>query len=415
MPMKKKASRVLAAIDAQQWLISDEWMETFRAIAERENDLDAFLLNKELSAEMNDVSALLTTHDGHIEGTSAVKRGNTAVIPIIGPIFPRANIMTNISGGTSVEMIARDTQIAKSKGLDVLLYVSSPGGAVEGISEYAQMIAGLDAVAYVSGYCTSAAYWIASQCSSIIVGDTAVVGNIGVKSGRPTGDDDSVVSDNAPNKIMTEKSVKGIVNDIESVFLSAVASGRNTTVEDVAQNFGKGGVFVGQKAVDARLADGVSTLEALLNLSANQARETYRKPEMAMTQEEKDQHAQELAALQAKLDAETARADKAEADAQTSEDAPTAERQRINAILASAPDKPKAAMSIAMNTSLSVEEATAALAGMQAETAEQTADPLQAAMNGTNPSISDDGTSDEPSEEAQVASSWDSIIKGVAA
>lgn len=402
-------------IQAQQWLINDDWLETIMTIAARENDIDSFLANKELLSELNDPTALLASHDGVIAGTSAVKRDNWAIIPVMGPIFPRANMFTQISGGASIEMIARDTRVAMDNGLDPVLYISSPGGVVEGVSDYGKMLADTNAVAFVSGNCTSAAYWLASQCQSIMISDTAVMGNIGVKGPNPKGDDDSIVSDNAPNKKMTAGMVKGMVNDIETVFLQAVADGRGTTVDDVKENFGKGGVFVGKKAVDARLADGVTTLEALLTLSANQARETYRKPEMAMTQEEKDAHAAELSAMQAKIDAANTKAETAEQALEAAGSKETEERARISAIIAAAPDKPQAAMTMAMKTSLSVEDATAALADMPVET-KQSNDPLKAAMDGTNPDVSDDanGDNDDTESQASIDASWDDITGAAA-
>lgn len=406
MAIKKKASRVLAMIEAQQWLISEEWLQTIATIASRENDLDSFRANKALLTELNDPAALLTSHDGVIAGTNSLKRDNWAIIPVMGPIFPRANMFTEMSGGASIEMIARDTRIAISKGLDPLLYISSPGGVVEGVSEYGQMLAGTNAIAFVSGNCTSAAYWLASQCQSIMVSDTAVIGNIGVKGPNPkSGDDDSIISEHAPNKKLTAGMVKGIVNDIEAVFLQAVASGRGTTVDDVKANFGKGGVFVGEKAVYARLADGVTTLEALLSISANQARTT----QMAMTEEEIQAHAATVATLQAQLDAANTKA--ATAEAALKDEPEQAERMRICAIIESAPDKPIAAMTMAMKTSLNAEEAISALASMPVEAAMSTNDPLAAAMGGTNPLVGDDAAGDQDNNESQAAidASWDAI------
>lgn len=405
--MKTEATRALAMIEAQQWLIDDGWLETFKAIAQRENDLESFKANKEIQQLEHDPCAFMTTHEGVIEGTSAIKRGNYAVIPVIGPIFPRANLFTMISGGVSIEMLAKDTQAVVNAGLKPVIYFSSPGGVVEGVSDYGHMLAKSNSIAFVSGNCTSAAYWLASQCSTILTSDTGILGNIGVKGPNPKGEDDSLVSDNAPNKKMNAGMVKGIINDIEGVFLQAVASGRNTSVEDVRENFGRGGVFVGQKAVDARLADGVTTLEALLTISANQASEIYGKPTMT---QEKD-NAAELAAMQEQLEAANARAEAAETElaAVKGEDKSAEERQRIEAILASAPDKPKAAMSLAMKTNLPVEAATAALADMPVERAESA---LTAAMENTNPNVSDEV---EESSDDDVSASWDAVIKGVAA
>ena len=47
------------------------------------------------------------------------------------------------------------------------------------------------------------------------------------------------------------------------MFVQNVARNRGTTAEDVKMNFGKGGVFIGENAVAARLADGVMSLDEL--------------------------------------------------------------------------------------------------------------------------------------------------------
>jgi ClpP class serine protease len=51
------------------------------------------------------------------------------------------------------------------------------------------------------------------------------------------------------------------LNSLAEVFIDAVARNRGTTAEDVKQNFGQGGVFIGDKAVAANLADGVMSLD----------------------------------------------------------------------------------------------------------------------------------------------------------
>ena len=57
--------------------------------------------------------------------------------------------------------------------------------------------------------------------------------------------------------------IKKELNDLAEVFVQNVARNRGTTAEDVKMNFGKGGVFIGENAVAARLADGVMSLDEL--------------------------------------------------------------------------------------------------------------------------------------------------------
>lgn len=55
-----------------------------------------------------------------------------------------------------------------------------------------------------------------------------------------------------------------LVDDQAEVFLRTVARGRGVEVETVLSDYGQGGVFVGQAAVTAGMADRVGTLEDLI-------------------------------------------------------------------------------------------------------------------------------------------------------
>ena len=62
-----------------------------------------------------------------------------AVVPIFGPIFPRANMMTEMSGATSADMLKRDISLslANPSVHAIMMLVDSPGGAVSGVSAVA--------------------------------------------------------------------------------------------------------------------------------------------------------------------------------------------------------------------------------------------------------------------------------------
>lgn len=208
-----------------------------------------------------------------------------AVLPITGPIFPRANMMTEMSGATSVTMLQNDLRAAldnKDVGA-VMLLVDSPGGAVSGINAMADAVAAgmkkKPIVAHVSGTAASAAYWIASQASELVVDKTGIVGSIGVvaalpKQVEPDRDgyvDIEIVSSNAPNKRpdpMTEEGVsevRALLDSIEAQFIADVARGRKTTAAKVKSDFRQGGVEMGDKAVALGMADRVQSQDATLN------------------------------------------------------------------------------------------------------------------------------------------------------
>lgn len=261
---KRPAQRVLNAIANERWAILPESLQTIVDIASREHvpDFDAVLAKRgrPLGEDMR-----------------ASVRGSTAVIPITGPIFRYANIFTMISGATSVEEAASELRAALDNPLveAVVLEINSPGGQVTGVSELAQMIRGAEkqVVAYVDGMAASAAYWIASAASRIVINDTALLGSIGVVTQIGLSDDKNtveIVSTQSPRKrsdVRTDDGraqVQATTDELAQVFIDTVAKHRGVTAATVMSDFGAGGLLIGQSAVNAGMADEVGSLETLL-------------------------------------------------------------------------------------------------------------------------------------------------------
>jgi ClpP class serine protease len=255
--------RALDLLANAPWAIVPEELERIASIAARANEAPeavAARLGRPL-----DNTRRVTVRDG------------TAIIPVTGPIFRRANLFTEISGATSVEILATDIQAAIDHPSTerILLDIDSPGGQATGISELAAMIAASPkpTVAYVDGMAASAAYWIASAADQIVVSNTAMLGSIGVVASFRAEKD-------APIKIISSQSplkqagpdtepgraeIQRVVDDLAAVFIADVAAYRDTDPETVASQFGRGGVLVGAHAVAAGMADAVGTLETLLS------------------------------------------------------------------------------------------------------------------------------------------------------
>lgn len=209
-------------------------------------------------------------------------RDGVAILNAEGPMVKRANWLSEISGATSYDILRRDLQTAldDSKVRAILLNVDSPGGEAMGTGELAQAV--FDArgrkpiIAYVGGYGASAAYWLASAADKVVIDPSAILGSIGVQVAyverEPAKGEKRYrfVSSQSPNKnpdIGTEaanKQVQETIDAMAQVFVDAVARNRGVDVETVLSKFGKGGIFVGQAAVDAGLADGLGTFESVL-------------------------------------------------------------------------------------------------------------------------------------------------------
>ncbi len=263
--------KALDFVLSEPWAILPESLEQILAIANRQGE---------------DLEALAARLGRPLENTREVTiRGDVAVIPIRGPISRRANLFTEISGATSLELLAKDfnTAIESPSIRRIVLDIDSPGGAVAGISEFAAMVNKSEkpVTAYVENMAASAAYWIASAADKIIMSDTAMAGSIGVVGTyRPDKSDTvRIISTQSPLKQATPDTEKGLaevqarVDDLAAVFIGAVAKYRGVTREKVLADFGQGGIKVGEKAVSAGMADRIGSLESVIAGSAGETHE----------------------------------------------------------------------------------------------------------------------------------------------
>lgn len=271
-------SRVLHAIRSTPWAIQPDALETIAEIAARENVLTPEAIERMKGERLADTRRV-TVRDG------------VAIIPVRGPLFRYANLFTAFSGATSTEVLANDIgkALADPSVVHIVLDVDSPGGMVNGTAELAELIYRArdekPITTFVSGLGASGAYWIGSAASRVFVERTAIPGSIGAVFGvtdfKKADEMEGVrriefVSAQSPRKRMdafdenparradAREALQTLVDDLAQVFIEAVARHRGVDVSTVLEDFGQGGVFVGEAAVEAGLADGVTTLEDLI-------------------------------------------------------------------------------------------------------------------------------------------------------
>ncbi len=254
---------VMSYIVNNPWAITQEGLELVMNIAQGNNQLTPETLQK---IEANQ----------HPDNHRVKTRNGIGIMAIEGPIFHKANLFTRISGATSTEQMALDfTAMVEDDSIPaIVLDINSPGGVAIGISEMSELI--YDArkrkpvYAYVNHLAASAAYWIASAATAIILAPTASVGSIGTILQVQKGKDDSVItftSTQSPYKNASPTSKEGktqiqaYVDKLTTVFIGDVAKNRGVTYEDVANNFMKGGIAVAEDAVNAKMADKVQSFE----------------------------------------------------------------------------------------------------------------------------------------------------------
>jgi ClpP class serine protease len=259
-------SRIVGFITSgTPWAIEAEALRTIIGIAQRENNLEAVL--KERGAPLDN------THKVEI-------RNGVALIPVTGPLFPRANLFGQISGAYSVEMLAQDLAATEANAdvKSAVLVIDSPGGHTTMINEFANQVADYSKpiVAYVVGQAASAAYWIASAADKIVMDSAALVGSIGVVAAFDAKDSGTIeiVSSNAPDKrpnIATDGGravIQTIVDDMESVFIDSVSRFRGLGRDQITAL--RGSVVVGAKAVSMGFADEIGSLESVINFLTKQ-------------------------------------------------------------------------------------------------------------------------------------------------
>lgn len=268
MTAKRVAHRVLDVMLRSHWAMEPEALRKLVSIAQRRNPTPETIAAK-LGRPLDNTRAV-TVRDG------------VATIPVTGPLFRYANLFTEVSGATSYEVLATDLTAA----LDdpnvhaILLAVDSPGGEANGVNELAELI--FEARdqkpiwAHVSGDGMSGAYWLAAAADEVVIGELGITGSIGVvamfvdyteadkMAGLKTFE---IVSSQSPKKRPDPNESEGraqiqrTIDDLAEVFIGAVARYRDVSPETVLAEFGKGDVFVGERAVEAGLADRVADFE----------------------------------------------------------------------------------------------------------------------------------------------------------
>jgi len=209
-------------------------------------------------------------------------RDGSAVVPVIGPIFPRATMLNSSAGGTGLDAIMRDFRVAQaSSAVDrIVMLFDTPGGVVSGLGEAADAIRSSEkpVIAFVTGYALSAGYWLATQASEIVVDRSGAVGSIGVvatssQQEAPGADgrrEYQITSSNAPMKrpdLSTEEgraALQADVDAMEAVFIADVARGRKVSAATVRAEFGRGAMVTAGPAVERGMADRIGTLEGVL-------------------------------------------------------------------------------------------------------------------------------------------------------
>ena len=209
-----------------------------------------------------------------------------SVIPIAGPLVPRTGNLNLCEQMTAYENVGAriDAALADPDVGHIVFDIDSPGGASTGAFELADKIRAAGQIkpttAIVNFNAMSGAYLLAAACNEISVSQTGGVGSIGVTAQHLDvsamneamgikitavyrGDKKNNLS---PNEPLTESSLQeldGMVDRTYRQFTSAVAKYRSIPLQDVIDT--QAGLYFGQDAIKAGLADRLETPQSAIN------------------------------------------------------------------------------------------------------------------------------------------------------
>ncbi len=270
-----KYPKILAALNGATWAIVPEKFEEIRALVEaRGQGITAS------AAEIQAVMAKKKKYSGI--------NGGVYVLPLFGTISQRIGLLSEASGGTSIEEFGRqfDQALADPQVGAILADIDSPGGSVAGIQEQAARIlaargAGKPLVAIANAQAASAAFWIATAFDEFVITPSGEAGSLGVF----TAHEDYSAQNEAEGRKVTYISAgpyktewnpdgpltkeafefeQGRINEYYEAFVDGVAKGRDVTSAYAKKNFGGGRCLSAAACVEAGMADRVAPFSQVL-------------------------------------------------------------------------------------------------------------------------------------------------------
>lgn len=232
--------------------------------------------------------------------------GCVTVIPIHGVLTKRYSAFGDFFSVTSYEEIYEDIAeaVVDSKVEQIILDIDSPGGEVSGLFDLCEFINQAKTekpiIAYANDDCFSAAYAIAASCSKILINKTSGVGSIGViathlnvsEFDKKEGLKYTTIfkgarkNDLNPHESLTDEALSGLDKELTrlyEMFVDLVAKGRDIAVAKIKST--EAGIFYGDEAIKAGLADEIINSFKHINLNINQINNNTFKMEKIMTKE----------------------------------------------------------------------------------------------------------------------------------
>lgn len=267
-----RCAHILSFVLEHPWAITRPMLQTIASIVSRraagihstKDEIDAALVNRKALPQP--------------EG------GGVAIIPVYGVLVPRANMMSDMSGGTSFDRLTALLRqaLGTSSITTIVLDVDSPGGNVAGATEFAREVlkarAKKPVIAIANYLMASAAYWIASCATEIVASPSASVGSIGVltihedlsKAMEMDGVKQTFISagkyktegnDTEPLGKDAADFMQHRVDEAYGQFVGDISRGRGVPVADVRGGYGQGRTLSAQEALGLGMIDKIATFD----------------------------------------------------------------------------------------------------------------------------------------------------------
>lgn len=246
-------------------------------------------LEKFLASEKLDISAMQPQDSEEGPPRLFAQSGNVGIITIAGSLVNNDSWMNAYMGRTSYGEI-RDALVHAASDPNIgaiVLDVNSGGGAVSGVSDTADLIKKIDKEVkpvhtFSDGMIASAAYWLGSSARSVSIGQVTEAGSIGVitvhremsKSMEMDGIKATVIKagdhkgNGNPYEPLSDKAraeIQGQLDHMYGIFMGSVADNRGMSYPVADGKMGQGRTFIGTQAVEAGLADSVTTFDAVVS------------------------------------------------------------------------------------------------------------------------------------------------------
>ncbi len=241
-----------------------------------------------------------------------IKPNSTAVIPITGSLMKQGDWCSYGMEDMAGWLKAADSDKRIS---NILLWIDSPGGTVDGTQALADTIKGMEkpVLAFVDGLMASAALWIGSAAQHVVArNSTTEVGSVGVVLSfadiRPMWEREGVKFHTILSSLSKDKNrefleaLKGeydlvkelSLDPLATMFIDTIKANRPGAVAS-ADTWNTGRVFFAEEAIKLGLIDGIADFDAALDILAEMT------PEKTVNQTPKPRKSMDLTNLLAAL------------------------------------------------------------------------------------------------------------------